>query len=283
MQEIKIVIYEEAYKKQVINLIINIQTKEYAVAITQKDQSDLEDISSYYCRGSGNFWIALAGEQVIGTIALIDIGNHQGAIRKMFVAQEYRGKNKGIAQQLLNTVFNWCREKNINEIFLGTVSVLKAAQRFYEKNGFEKITQKQLPKSFPVMSVDTEFYVYHMRPIQKVIVNDKFKLFNEYWSPKIVGDLNDTHIKVAKFKDEFVWHKHDHEDELFFVVKGKLLLKLRDQDIHLNEGEFVIIPKGVEHMPVAEDEAHVMLIEPKTTINTGNIEDNLTKKNLARI
>lgn len=109
--------------------------------------------------------------------------------------------------------------------------------------------------------------------MNKVNLADKFNLFDEYWTPKIVGDLNDSHIKLAKFKGEFVWHKHDNEDELFFVIKGNLLIKLRDQDIHLEEGEFVIIPKGVEHLPIAGEEVHVMLIEPKTTLNTGDAED----------
>ena len=119
--------------------------------------------------------------------------------------------------------------------------------------------------------------------MQKVNLNDKFDLFDDYWVPKIVADLNDSHIKLAKFKGEFIWHKHDNEDELFLVVKGKLLIKLREQDINLNEGEFVIIPKGIEHLPIAEEEVHVILIEPKTTLNTGDVVSKLTKGNLDRI
>ena len=113
--------------------------------------------------------------------------------------------------------------------------------------------------------------------MHKVNLKNKFDHFHEYWSPKIVGDLNNSYIKLAKFKGAFTWHKHDNEDELFYVVKGKLLIKPRDKDIHLHKGEFVIIPKGVEHLPIAEDEAHVMLIEPKLTINTGDIKTNLQK------
>jgi mannose-6-phosphate isomerase-like protein (cupin superfamily) len=116
--------------------------------------------------------------------------------------------------------------------------------------------------------------------MQKVNLNEKFALFSDHWSPKIVGDLNDSHIKLAKFKGEFVWHKHDDEDELFFVVKGNLLIKLKDQDINLKEGEFVIIPKGIEHLPIAEEEAYVMLVEPKTTLNVGDAESNLKKEKL---
>ncbi len=119
--------------------------------------------------------------------------------------------------------------------------------------------------------------------MQKVNLKNKFELFNEYWTPKIVGDLNDSHIKLAKFKGEFTWHQHDNEDELFFVVKGKLLIKFRDKNIHLEEGEFLIVPKGVEHLPIAEEEVHVMLIEPKTTINTGAVVGDLTQTDLDRI
>jgi len=119
--------------------------------------------------------------------------------------------------------------------------------------------------------------------MDKVNVAEKFTRFNEYWSPKIVGDLNDSHIKLAKMKGEFSWHKHDNEDELFLIIKGKLLIKLRDKDIHLNPGEFVIIPKGVEHLPVALEEVHVMLIEPKSTLNTGDVSNEFTKSELDRI
>lgn len=119
--------------------------------------------------------------------------------------------------------------------------------------------------------------------IKKVNLSEKFTLVNEYWSPKIVGELNDSQIKVAKFKGEFTWHHHENEDELFLVVKGKLLMKLRDQDIEVNEGEFVIVPKGIEHMPVADDDAHIVLIEPKTTLNTGNVTNDRTKSNLESI
>ncbi|HMM22435.1 MAG TPA: cupin domain-containing protein [Selenomonadales bacterium] len=119
--------------------------------------------------------------------------------------------------------------------------------------------------------------------MEKVVLSQKFSLFAERWSPKIVGELNDSYIKLAKLKGEFVWHHHDHEDELFLVVKGKLLIKFRDKDVLLDEGEFIVIPKGVEHLPVADQEVHVMLIEPKTTLNTGNVVNERTVENLNRI
>ena len=112
---------------------------------------------------------------------------------------------------------------------------------------------------------------------------DKFSLFQEYWKPKIAGEVNDAYIKLVKFKGDFLWHKHDAEDELFLVVKGNMIIKLRDRDLRLAEGEFAIIPKGVEHMPVAEDEVHVILIEPKTTLNTGDRQSERTVPQLERI
>lgn len=112
--------------------------------------------------------------------------------------------------------------------------------------------------------------------MEKVNIIEKLGLFKDYWSPKIVGELNDSYVKIAKLKGEFVWHKHESEDELFLVIKGELLIKLRSKDISLKEGEFVIIPRGVEHLPVAFEEVHVALIEPKSTVNTGNVESEKT-------
>ena len=107
-------------------------------------------------------------------------------------------------------------------------------------------------------------------------LTEKFSRFEDHWRPKIVGELNDSYVKLAKLKGEFVWHLHENEDELFFVVRGRLLIKLRDRDIWLEAGEFFIVPKGVEHIPIAEEEAHVLLLEPKSTVNTGNAQSDRT-------
>lgn len=112
--------------------------------------------------------------------------------------------------------------------------------------------------------------------IEKKNLEEKFSRINDYWSPKIAGEINDSYVKLAKIKGEFDWHHHAEEDELFLVVKGTLLMKLKDEEIEINEGEFIIIPKGVEHKPVAEEEVRVLLIEPKSTLNTGNIENEKT-------
>jgi mannose-6-phosphate isomerase-like protein (cupin superfamily) len=114
--------------------------------------------------------------------------------------------------------------------------------------------------------------------IKKVILSEKFALIDEYWSPRIAGELNDSYVKLAKLKGEFIWHHHENEDELFLVDQGELVIELRNQKAKLVEGEFVIIPKEVEHRPIAADEVHVMLIELKSTINTGNVQNERTIK-----
>jgi len=119
--------------------------------------------------------------------------------------------------------------------------------------------------------------------MRKVNIAEKFSMFNEYWSPRIIGELNDSYVKAAKLKGKFDWHTHENEDELFLVIKGSLVIKTRDEDIYLKEGEFFIVPKGIEHLPVAEEEAHVLFIEPKSTLNTGNVINEKTKQQLPTI
>ena len=112
--------------------------------------------------------------------------------------------------------------------------------------------------------------------MDKVNIEEKLSSIDKHWEPKIVGELNGQHVRLVKFQGEFVWHKHEEEDEFFLVVKGSFSIKLRDQNIHLNKGEFFIVPKGIEHKPVAEEEAHVLLFEPKSTKHTGDIKSELT-------
>src|SRR3989441_372789 len=119
--------------------------------------------------------------------------------------------------------------------------------------------------------------------IKRVSLAEKLNSFQDYWSPKIVGEVNESLVKLVKLKGEFVWHHHEAEDELFLVVKGRLLLRLRDREVWVNEGEFAIVPKGVEHLPVAREEVHVVLIEPKSTLNTGNVRNERTVAQLDRI
>ena len=117
----------------------------------------------------------------------------------------------------------------------------------------------------------------------KVSLAEKLSLFEEHWSPKIVGELNGQLVKLVKLLGEFVWHHHDEEDELFLVVKGRFKMEYRDREEWIGEGEFVVVPRGVEHRPVAEEEAHVMLFEPASTVNTGNMDGEMTVAELDRI
>jgi mannose-6-phosphate isomerase-like protein (cupin superfamily) len=119
--------------------------------------------------------------------------------------------------------------------------------------------------------------------MQSVNIGDKFAKFSDHWNPRVIGELNDCHVKAVKIKGEFVWHHHDYEDELFLVVKGTLRMRFRDRDVLVREGEFIIVPHGVEHLPMADEEVHIILLEPKTTLNTGNIENERTVRELEYI
>ena len=119
--------------------------------------------------------------------------------------------------------------------------------------------------------------------MEKINIEEKFSKIGDYWNPRIAGELNGQMIKLVKFKGEFVWHKHDNEDEMFYVVEGEFNMELRDQTLAIKENEFIIIPRGVEHRPVAVNPVSVMLFEPATTLNTGNVRNEMTKENLDSI
>ena len=119
--------------------------------------------------------------------------------------------------------------------------------------------------------------------MDKVNLVEKFSLFSDHWNPRIVGELNGQLVKLVKFEGPFIWHHHEHEDELFLVVKGRFRMEFRDRDVWLEEGEFLIVPRGVEHRPVAEEEVHVLLFEPASTLNTGDVRNELTAEKLDRI
>jgi mannose-6-phosphate isomerase-like protein (cupin superfamily) len=119
--------------------------------------------------------------------------------------------------------------------------------------------------------------------MEKVNIDEKLRLFTDYWNPRIIGELNGQYVKAVKVNGEFVWHHHDSEDEMFLVIKGTLIMEFRNKTVSLNEGEFIIVPRGVEHRPVAKEEVHILLIEPATTLNTGNIENEKTRRELHKI
>ena len=150
--------FESRYEAEVIDLIVGIQRDEFGVEIAAEDQPDLREIPSFYQRGAGNFWVALGGDEIVGTASLLDIGDCQAALRKMFVHRDHRMPHTDAALQLLRTLLAWAREKRVREIYLGTVPRYYAAHRFYEKNGFAEIPETELPVAFPIMEVDKKFY-----------------------------------------------------------------------------------------------------------------------------
>ena len=150
--------YSDRHSAGIAALIVPIQQEEFGIPITYDDQPDLKDIDGFYRKGNGEFWVALDGDRVVGSIALLDIGNGQGALRKMFVAVSHRGREHGVAQRLLDGLLDHARQHGMREVFLGTTAKFLAAHRFYEKNGFTLIEPDNLPQAFPRMAVDTRFY-----------------------------------------------------------------------------------------------------------------------------
>ena len=162
IQSISIKPYGGQTPDQIFDLLLPIQCEEFGVKISREGQPDINDIPAFYQVGAGNFWVALADDQVIGTIALKDIGDRQVALRKMFVHKDYRGRDKAVAARLLESALTWAREHEVEEVYLGTTDKFLAAHRFYEKNGFAQIDPSLLPKAFPVMKIDSRFYRYRL-------------------------------------------------------------------------------------------------------------------------
>jgi GNAT superfamily N-acetyltransferase len=155
---VEIVPFRADLGDRVLALVLGIQRGEFGMPITAEQQPDLARIPGFYQVRNGNFWVALSGSEVVGTIALLDIGAAQGALRKMFVHRDFRGARTGTARRLLDALLAWSAERGVGEIFLGTTPHFHAAHRFYEKNGFREIAKSALPPSFPIMEVDTRFY-----------------------------------------------------------------------------------------------------------------------------
>lgn len=154
--------YQQEHQEEVVDVIVTIQQTEYSIPITKEDQPDLLMIETFYQRGKGNFWVARCQDKVVGTIALLDIGNSQAALRKMFVHKEFRGSTYKTASLLLRNALAWAQQQDVLEVFIGTTPQFLAAHRFYEKNKFTSIEMAELPKSFPLMEVDKKFYKYQL-------------------------------------------------------------------------------------------------------------------------
>ena len=160
---IEVVPFAPQHAAGVVAVILPIQQREFEIPITLDAQPDLRDIPGFYQRGCGNFWVAVEDGAVVGTLGMLDIGNGQAALRKMFVSATHRGPAHGTAKRLLDTLLDWCHAHAVREIHLGTTAKFLAAHRFYEKSGFREIPRAELPASFPVMVVDTKFYVRRLR------------------------------------------------------------------------------------------------------------------------
>jgi GNAT superfamily N-acetyltransferase len=210
METVKVEVYTGRYQQEVIDLILAIQREEFGVPITAADQPDLKNIPSFYQKGNGNFWIALYGKEVVGTIALIDIGASQLALRKMFVRKEFRGSAFNTAQLLMDTVFGWMEERNCTDIFLGTIDLFVAAQKFYRKNGFDEVPKKDLPASFPAMTLDNTFFRKHIDVNTGVKILDYgsehqpfFEKFNRDWIEKYFW-MEPLDYEVLRYPEEHI-------------------------------------------------------------------------------
>lgn len=159
MTDVQIKRFDPADQQGVVDVIVPIQREEFGIPITAEDQPDLKAIPSFYQSGTGDFWVAKNGDQVVGTIGLKDIGAGRAALRKMFVSAAWRGREFGIAARLLQRLLEESRNRGVRQIYLGTTDKFLAAHRFYEKHGFTEVAKQDLPESFPVMAVDSRFYV----------------------------------------------------------------------------------------------------------------------------
>lgn len=159
MQKVLVTDFSDADQQSVLNVILPIQQREFGIPIKGADQPDLMNIPGFYQSGTGGFWVARSNDEVVGTVGLKDIGQRQAALRKMFVAAPFRGREFGVAGKLLDALLAHARAKGVSEIFLGTTEKFLAAHRFYEKNGFVELRKAELPKAFPIMVVDSKFYV----------------------------------------------------------------------------------------------------------------------------
>lgn len=213
MENVSVQVYNNDFRQSVIDLILDIQQNEFGVPITLDQQPDLNTIPEFYQKGNGNFWIALSAQRVVGTIAFIDISNQQFALRKMFVHKDFRGQEYKTAQLLLDTAINWANLKDCKQIFLGTLDIFKAAQKFYLKNGFEQISRGMLPINFPAMELDDTFFKKDLDLNNNVtIINYEpahqpaFEKFNRDWIEKYFW-MEPIDFHVLQEPDEYIIKK----------------------------------------------------------------------------
>lgn len=226
--------------------------------------------------------VAVEGGCVVG---FATVGGEEEAAEITWIVVDPSQQGKGIGRALIKRIEEDLAEKGIETLTVKTLAEkadyppYEATRRFYEQNGFTRV---ETVDSYPDWDGDPAVIYAKELPaqvgerVEKVNIEQKLRTFNEHWSPKIVGELNGQHVKLVKLLGEFDWHHHDAEDELFLVVRGRFRMEFRDRSEWIEEGEFIVVPRGVEHRPVAEEEAHVLLFEPDSTVNTGNADGELT-------
>jgi N-acetylglutamate synthase-like GNAT family acetyltransferase len=213
MEDLRVAVYADEHQSSVVELILHIQRNEFGVPITLEQQPDLTSIPGFYQKGNGNFWVALHNGTVIGTIALIDIGQAQLALRKMFVHEAFRGKPHQVGQLLLDTALRWMKEKRCTHVFLGTIDRFEAARKFYRKNGFEEITKSNLPPNFPPMALDTLFFKKEIEPQHGIAIfhyekqhQPWFEKLNRHWIEKYFW-MEPVDFQVLQHPDEHIINK----------------------------------------------------------------------------
>jgi N-acetylglutamate synthase-like GNAT family acetyltransferase len=236
MENVRIEVYVKKYHGPVTDLILHIQRNEFGVPITREDQPDLNSIESFYQKGTGNFWVALIDNLMIGTIALIDIGNNQVALRKMFVKTEYRGAPYKTGQHLMDAAFAWMKEKGIHEVILGTLDRFQAAQKFYLRNGFVEVLKKDLPPNFPAMTLDNRFFKKNLNEIQILEYTPahqpSFEKLNREWIEKHFW-MEPVDFEVLQSPDEHII-KHGGSilmAEVANEIAGTVALKRVDEKV----------------------------------------------------
>ena len=218
MEDVTVHVYSRVYQQPVIDLILTIQREEFGVPITLEQQPDLTGIENFYQKGKGNFWVALYRGNVVGTIALIDIGNNQVALRKMFVTLPYRGSQFKTGQRLLDTALDWMRAKGCTQVFLGTLDVFHAAQKFYRKNGFTEIAKSNLPSNFPAMTLDNMFFKKDItqRPEISIVT---YKNEHQPWFEKLNREWIEKYFWMEPVDFQVLQHPDEH-----IVNKGGTIL-----------------------------------------------------------
>lgn len=249
MENVRIEEYSGAHQEEVSNLIISIQRDEFGIPITLDDQPDLKVIENFYQKGNGNFWVALAGSKIVGTIALIDIGHGEVALRKMFVLKGFRGEPFRTGQLLMEQAFRWMRQKNVKAVLLGTLEKFAAAQRFYRRNGFAEIAKKDLPDYFPRMPLDTMFFRKDMSAIHGVEIQE-YRSEHQPWFEK----LNRTWIEQYFWMEPVDFDVLQHPDEHIISKGGTILMAYCDKQIAGTVALKFVEPGVYEFTKMAVDE-----------------------------